>query len=194
MEMFKKFILVSSLLLASGAVVANSSYVIDNEYSSVNFSVTKKQYIVEPAIFQDVEGMIDNKGNVEIIIDMNSVDSSNPIRDNRLIDMFFQAEFFPATIVRANLDAEILNSKEPVQNITLEASVEIFEVEKDITLEVMVVKTGNTVVVTSLKPIIISGKRFEIPVDNLNALSKVCGGIAISDTVPVNFVLTFNKK
>jgi hypothetical protein len=52
---------------------------------------------------------------------MKSVDSSNPIRDNRLIDMFFQAEFFPATIVRANLDAEILNSKEPVQNISLEA-------------------------------------------------------------------------
>jgi len=48
--------------------------------------------------------------------------------------------------------------------------------------------------VTVLKSIIINAKMFNLPMDNLNALSKVCGGITISDIVPVNFVVTFQPK
>jgi len=182
------------LLLINTATFAGSSYVIDSEFSSVNFSVTKKQYIIEPAVFQDVEGSIDEKGNLNISIDINSVDSSNPIRDNRLIDLFFQADFFPAAIVTAKIDDKILNSKETLQIVKIAATLEFFETKKDISLDVMVAKMGNNIIVTSLKPIIVNAKMFNVPSENLNALSKVCGGITISDIVPVNFVLTLVKK
>jgi polyisoprenoid-binding protein YceI len=182
------------LLTHLNSAFATTSYVVDNKNSVVNFSVTKKQYIIEPAVFKDVEGTIDNKGNIKISIDINSVDSSNPIRDNRLVEMFFQADFFPHAIVTAKIDEKVLNSKKTFQQIELPATLEFFDLKKEIKLSVMVAKIGNNILVTSLKPTIINAKTFDVPSHNLAALSKVCGGINISDIVPVNFVLTFNKK
>lgn len=194
MNILKKIAVTFSLLAISTSIFASSSYEVDSDHSIVNFSVTKKQYIIEPATFEDVSGTIDKEGNVTINIDMNSVDSSNPIRDDRLIDMFFQAEFFPEAILSAKIKPSILNSKETIQKVKVNATLEFFEIKKDIVLEALVVKTGSKVVVSSLKPIIVNAKMFNVPMENLNALSKVCGGITISDIVPVNFVITFQKK
>jgi polyisoprenoid-binding protein YceI len=181
-------------LMATTAAANTSNYIVDNDNSSVNFSVTKKQYIVEPAVFHGLEGSIDAKGNATISIDINSVDSSNPIRDNRLIEMFFQAEFFPEAIISAQIGSDILNSDQQLQQASIPATLELYETKREITLDVMIVKVGNDLVVTSLKPIIVNAKQFNIPTENLNALSKVCGGITISDIVPVNFTVTFRKK
>lgn len=194
MSIIKNLSIIFSLLTLTSVTFASSLYEIDSDNSIVTFSVTKKQYIVEPATFEDVSGSIDKQGNVIISIDINSVNSSNPIRDNRLIDMFFQTEFFPEAIISTKINPSILNSKQSIQKVKLNATLEFYETKKDIVLEALVVKTGNKVVVTSLKSIIINAKMFNLPMDNLNALSKVCGGITISDIVPVNFVVTFQPK
>lgn len=195
MNIIKNMTIVAFLfsLVAFNTAFADNLYVIDEENSIVNFSITREQYIIEPAVFQDVSGSIDKNGNIKISIDINSVDSSNPIRDNRLIDIFFQAEFFPEAIITAEIEQDILNSTEQIQQIELPATLEFYEAIKDITLHLLVVRSGDNLIVSSLQPIIIDGKRFGIPAESLNTLSKLCGGIAISDVVPVNFVLTFNK-
>lgn len=194
-NMIVKIISILFLFISTSlSAIAGNSYEVDSDNSSVSFSVTKKQYIIEPAVFEDVAGSINSKGVVKISIDMNSVNSSNPIRDERLVDLFFQAEFFPEAIITATINSKILNSKSSLQKTKIPATLEFFDIKKDITLEVLIVKVGDNVVVSSLKPIIVNAKEFNVPTENLNALSKVCGGITISDIVPVNFVLTFKKK
>jgi hypothetical protein len=60
--------LLLSLTTLNGAFAA-SKYMVDSNNSVVNFSTIKKQYVVEPAVFEGVTGSISNSGKVEINID-----------------------------------------------------------------------------------------------------------------------------
>lgn len=182
----------------AGLMVFNTSafaggYVVDSANSNVNFSVTKVQYVIEPAEFQKVSGTVSDEGEVAIEIDLNSVYSNNAIRDNRLVNMFFQTEMFPSAAISAEIDPKVLKSAEP-QRIKVPAVLEWFDHEEDITLDVLVAPVaGGGLVVTSMSPNIIDAKTFGLPSDHLEALRKVCNNITIADKAAVNFVLTLKK-
>ena len=79
----------ASLFFVTQFAFAAPAYVVDEANSNVNFSVTKVQYVIEPAEFKKVSGQVSKDGEVEIEIDINSVYSDNGIRDKRLVDLFF---------------------------------------------------------------------------------------------------------
>jgi hypothetical protein len=72
-----KIITIFSLLLIVGfnSVFADTKYTVDSKNSIVNFSTIKKQYVVEPAVFKHIEGSISDSGDVEISVDLNSIDT-----------------------------------------------------------------------------------------------------------------------
>ncbi len=57
----------------------------------------------------------------------------------------------------------------------------------------MVVSVEGFIVVNSASTIIVDGADFGISTENLNKLSATVGGLAISDKVPLNFNLLFDK-
>lgn len=62
------------------------------------------------------------------------------------------------------------------------------------TLSLLVINTPQYIVVSSVKPVIVSAASFGVPEANLEALSETVGAIAISPTVSVNASLVFKRK
>ncbi|MCK5894586.1 MAG: YceI family protein [Endozoicomonadaceae bacterium] len=94
---------------------ANSKYIVDNNHSIVNFSTIKTQYVVESAAFKRVGETVSDSGDVEIIIDLNSIDLNSidtniAIRDTRIGELFFEVIKFPNAIIRAKIDMEKIKS------------------------------------------------------------------------------------
>ncbi|VVH65182.1 hypothetical protein BSPLISOX_2078 [uncultured Gammaproteobacteria bacterium] len=186
--------LLLSLTTLNGAFAA-SKYMVDSNNSVVNFSTIKKQYVVEPAVFEGVTGSISNSGKVEINIDLSSVNTNISIRDQRLKALFFKVVKFPQASVKATIDMKKIKSIRHYKRMEIPAILEFYGISKEIKLEVLIAKVyKNKLLITSMKPIIINAKDYGIPAKNLMALSKTVGGLSLSDKVAVNFVLSFAHK
>jgi polyisoprenoid-binding protein YceI len=186
--------LLLSLTTLNGAFAA-SKYMVDSNNSVVNFSTIKKQYVVEPAVFEGVTGSISNSGKVEINIDLSSVNTNISIRDQRLKALFFKVVKFPQASVKATIDMKKIKSIRHYKRMEIPAILEFYGISKEIKLEVLIAKVyKNKLLITSMKPIIINAKDYGIPAKNLMVLSKTVGGLSLSDKVAVNFVLSFAHK
>jgi polyisoprenoid-binding protein YceI len=186
-----------TLLFIAGfnSAFAATTYSVDSNNSSVNFSTIKQQYVVEPAVFKNVQGTISASGNAKISIALNSVETQIPIRDARLKSLFFEVVKFPKAVVSAKINMNKIKSVSGYIKMKIPATLEFYGHSKKITLNILLAKTkGGRLLITSMKPIIVNAGDFGIPSKNLVQLAKTVGGFAISNKVPVNFVLTFKPK
>lgn len=183
---------VAASLAASPFAMADGHYEVNSELSQVSFATIKKQYVVEPATISQLSGQVKG-GKVSINVPLSKIDTSNPIRDMRLNDIFFQSASFPELKISADLGDMDLNSPKIVRK-DVKFTLEMYGAKKELSTTVLVSSTGSQVLVTSIKPLIISSDDFGIPGDNLTNLAKTVGGIALSSKVPVNFAVTLDKS
>jgi len=181
---------ISSTSFAHG----KTSYTLDNELSSVSFVTIKKQYVVEPAIANELTGSIDQANQLNLSIALASIDTGIGIRNTRLNQLFFQSDIFPTIKVTAALTPQDLIVKNGVSKKKIAINVNINGHDKVFETQVLVTQVGKQLVVSSLSPVIISAADFAIPAKNIIALAKTVGGISISTIVPVNFNIVFNKN
>ena len=99
-------LLAMALLLVTGQVWAQ--WELDNEKSSVNFVSIKNDSAAEIHSFSSLVGYIGAKGNVQLGIDLNSVETLVPIRNERMREMLFEVVKFPAANITAQVDAVII--------------------------------------------------------------------------------------
>lgn len=194
MKIRKQFALFTLLLLMTGfnSAFATTAYRVDSNNSIVNFSTIKKQYVVEPAVFNDVQGTISASGNVKISISLNSVDTKVPIRNSRLKSLFFNVTKFPKAIVTAKINIKKIKSVSDYRKMQIPATLAFYGKRKSMLLNILLAKTKKgRLLITSMSPIIVNADDFGIPSKNLSQLTKLMGGISISNKVPVDFVLTF---
>lgn len=182
------------ILLLSPAHSAHHHYLLDSNVSSVNFATIKKQYIVEPAKFTEIDGRIDASGEFTLEIELASVDTIVPIRNQRLSELFFDTGKYPKATLKGKVDlAEVSSLTEPTIK-DIDATLNFYGMDKKVTLSLLVVNTPQYIVVSSVKPVIVSAVSFGVPEANLKALSETVGAIAISPTVSVNASLVFKRK
>lgn len=187
------FLLLSLSTLNSA--FAAPKYIVDSNNSVVNFSTIKKQYVVDPAVFEGITGSISNSGQAEININLSSIDTNIPIRDQRLKALFFKVAKFPQATIKATIDMKKIKSIRYYKRMEIPAILEFYGVSKEIKLEVLIAKVyKKKLLITSMKPIIINAKDYGVPAKNLVALSKTVGGLSLSEEVAVNFVLSFADK
>ncbi|WP_158139426.1 YceI family protein [Vibrio mimicus] len=189
---FKVNVFAIVLCLFSRYLFASDGYTLDSKVSSVSFATIKSQYVVEPAVFGNLSGSIDENGSFEISIDINSINTGISIRDTRLSDILFESFKYPKVNVVGKVDLNILN--EGVQNITVSSDVKFFDKIKTINFPVTVLKSNNYLMVSSSSPVVISMSDFDIPSSNLIELAKTVGGISISSQVPLMLCLSFKKQ
>lgn len=173
---------------------AETAYTVDGNNSIVSFATIKKQYIVEPATFNKLSGQVSAEGDAEFSIDLASLDTSNPVRDQRLLELFFKVTDHPTATVKAKIDMQALAAAATQNKMQLPATLELYGNTHDITLDVLVSKLADgQLLVTSIKPLIISARDYAIPAENLAALAGTVDNIPLSDTVALNFILTLHK-
>ena len=168
---------------------------LDNDLSYVRFVTTKAVHISEANEFKDLSGVVTSSGKVDLAIDLDSVDTLIPIRNQRMRDFLFRTQEFPSANISGQID--FVRYSQLAVGETAEAkerlSVSVHGQTVIISIDVLVIRlAANKISVLNRTPILISSAQFQLE-DGVEKLKKLAGLSDISYTVPVSFYLTFVK-
>lgn len=192
MRAILKTALVASLLLSS---LANAQWTLDSEKSDVFFLTTKNTHISETSHFKTLSGALSNNGEATLNIDLASIDSLIPIRNERMAKFLFETSKFSQATVSVQIPEQQLEALNKQGNIetSIKAKVNLHGVEKELSVSVFASQdnAGNITVLTR-QPLLIQATDFALNsgIDKLKEIAKLQ---AISYTVPVSFKLTYSK-
>jgi hypothetical protein len=183
--------LVLSLALLSFQSFATEKFNLTTDFSSISFATIKKQYVVEPATISGLTGSLDEQGRFAVIAPVTNIDTGVSIRNERLNSLFFDSSENPVIMVSGQFDLSALT--QPISKMTVPAEVSFYGNKKTFDFPVIITKTADAIIVNSYKSVIVTASDFSIPAANLTKLAATVGGLALSDAVPVNINLVFNK-
>jgi polyisoprenoid-binding protein YceI len=169
---------------------------LNNAQSQLSFISIKKGDIAEVHRFDQLDGSVDANGNVSLTIQLASVDTAIPIRDQRMREMLFNTNAFPRAVLTAKVDASALNQLEAgdVSTSSLEGKLSMHGQTGTVSAELAVARLGpNKLLVSSRKPVVLQAADYDF-LEGVEKLREVAGLSSISKAVPVSFVLTFDKK
>ena len=184
-----------TLLIALFAVPCFAAWDLDGSQSALHFVTTKATHTAEVHRFKSLSGSVDAQGNATLNIDLNSVDTSIEIRDQRMQEMLFEVVNFPTATLTAKVDPKLselaVGSVKTVDlNGTLSLHGKSVAVKSIASVERLAPKK---LVVTSATPIIINAKDFALD-SGVEKLREVAGLPSISYSVVVTYHLVFNEK
>ncbi len=189
--------IIRQLLIAIAALTAGSqvfaSWSLDNESSDLTFVSTKAIDIAEINRFTVLAGRISDKGKAVVTVELTSVDTNIPIRDERLQEMLFETDKYPRATVRGKIDMDVIDELVPGDSIRVdtELTLDLHGAEFSITANVVVARLSETALtVSSARPVILTAASAGLT-DGIEALRKVANLPSISNAVPVSFLLTF---
>ena len=178
-------------LLVGAPAAAN--WTLENDGSKLSFVSVKAGDIAEVHTFKELTGSVGNDGHARVVIQLASVDTLIPIRDERMRELLFQTELFPTADATTRLDVVKIERMEPSTSLVLttEVMLSLNDHTLPLTTDLLVSKlAADRVLVTTLKPIVVNASSVDL-VAGVEQLREVAGLPSISKAVPVNFVLQF---
>ena len=103
----------SSLLLAAVALPAQANWYLDGESSRLSFVSTKNANVSEVQRFLVLHGKVDPNGRAEVEVELDSINSGIPLRDERMRKELFQIEQFPEATITTQIDLRPINDLAP---------------------------------------------------------------------------------
>jgi len=179
------------LLVATAA--AQAQWELDNSRSSLDFLSIKNGDVAESHHFTEMVGFIGSEGNVQVGIDLDSVETLIPLRNERMRKMLFKTVEFPAANISATVDPEVLAVVTDGGVVTTDIEVVLSLHGQRATLSVPVLVSGgegSLLRVLSARPVVVNAGDFDLGA-GVDALREVMGLDAISSAVPVTFNLGF---
>ncbi len=188
--------LLACSVLLPAAFSAQAQWQLDNDASTLSFVTIKADHVGEVHTFDLLTGEIDDEGNAEITIELISINTLIPIRDERMQNMLFETSLFPEANLTAQLDidqfAELAVGRSAQAAFNFELSMR--GQSNTYQAEVMVTRLAdNGIQATTLKPVIVVANSFDL-VGGVEALREVAGLPSISNAVPVNFTVVFHNS
>jgi polyisoprenoid-binding protein YceI len=185
-------LLISSLGFPTNA---QSQWQLLNEASQLNFISTKAVHIAESHTFTKLQGSVSDTGQANLTIDLASVETMIPIRNERMGTMLFEIASFPTAEFTAQVDLETFNqlSVGAMRDMALNGELSLRSTTLPLTANVRVIKlNGNRVQIQTLKPAILNANSLSV-VEGIEKLRNVAGLPSISHSVPVTFSLIFQQ-
>ena len=190
-------ILLTSLLLTAcqqGSLSQNKqapaqSWHLNQSHSSISIISTKNNKISEVFNFKTFSGKISSTGYLQIELDLNSLETNIPIRNERMQKHLFHTELYPTVDIHTQLKPEDLNIG--VHNISFD--VDFHGVSAMLQAEFMVFEQFGNKVITLHKPLIIKAETFGLE-NGINTLKNIAKLQSIDFTVPVNLILNFEMQ
>lgn len=176
------------------AFPALAQWELDNDHSGLYFVSVKNAAVAETHHFGKLGGHIAPDGHMQLTIDLNSVETMVPVRNERMREMLFDTVDFPTATVSADIDPAILGEVDGGKTVSAEVPVtlSLHGVEKTLTLPVTVFRDGGGMRVMTPYPVLIRADDFALG-GGVEALRKVAGLNTISTAVPVSFDLLFDR-
>lgn len=193
--MNKSIIRGSGLLLAGllACSQALAQWELDSERSAINFISVKNAAIAETHSFAGLVGYIGESGNVQLNIDLASVETLIPIRNERMRELLFETGSFPSATASASVDKQVLSEVAQGGTVTTEIPVQLdlHGVQAELQVPVTVFSDGANLRVVSSRPVVVNAADFKLAA-GVEALREVAGLNTISTAVPVTLNLQFN--
>lgn len=185
--------IILALAMLVGCAPAYAAWTLDGPESMVSFVSVKAGDVAEAHWFTEVSGSIDDDGSASVVIQLASVDTMIPVRDERMREMLFKTDIFPTATLSTRIDMQAMSGIEQgrTRNMATELTLDLNGQKLPLTAEVAVSHAGNsTYIVSSRKPIILNAASVDL-VDGIEALREVAGLSSISKAVPISFILSF---
>lgn len=183
-------------LLASLALPAHASWYLDNESSRLSFVTTKNIETAEVHRFLILHGKVDAKGVVQLQVDMDSVSSGIPKRDEQMRRDLFEVARYPQATVSAKLDLgpinDLANGAQLEMRLPLRVALHGHEHGYNAQLLATRLDERRFQVVT-LEPLVVRAEDFGL-IPGIATLRQSAGLTSISLSVPVGAVLIFTAR
>ncbi len=187
-----QLLIVITLLVAGPCFAA---WTLDNDTSQVSFVSVKAADAGEVHRFTEISGELSADGKASVTIQLASVDTLIPLRDERMRELLFQTNLFPTASLSTIIDMDALNAIEPGDSMDMAANLtlELHGQKLSLAAEMIVARLGDhRLMVSSRKPVIVNAASVDL-VNGIEALREIANLPSISKAVPVSFVLTFNQ-
>lgn len=186
-----------ALLLTLGvSLSAQANWYLDGESSRLSFITTQNANIANVHRFLVLHGKVDRKGQAQLRIEMDSVNSAVPLRDERMRDVLFDFKHFPEAQITTQIDLQPINDLASGAQLELKLPVTVSLRGKQHTYEAELLATRldeRRFQVVTLEPLMLQAEDFGLQPE-LETLRKLAGLSAISFSVPVNAVLIFTAR
>lgn len=173
---------------------AVASWQLNNERSKLNFISVKNEHISESHSFTMLNGSIDNSGAVTVSVDLKTVETLIPIRNERMQEHLFNTDKNPTASLSAQLSQEIMKMpKGSTKQVEIDAQISLNGKSQTYPLMLRVGRTTKgTFVATTLKPFIINAMAHDL-VPGVDKLKQLAGLSSITLSVPVTFSVVFEQ-
>ena len=193
MSLFKPM---AFLLLAAVAVPAHADWYLDNESSRLSFVTTKNTDIAEVQRFLVLHGKVDSKGAAQLEVELESINSGIPLRDERMRNELFEIKTFPDAVINAQINLQPINDLAPGAQLELRLPLSVTLHGKTHTYNAELLATrldDRRFQVVTLEPLVMHAEDFYLA-PGVAAMRKAAGLKSISLSVPVGAVLIFTAR
>ena len=196
--MFKRstFQTLTFLLLAVAALSARADWYLDGESSRLSFVSTKNANVSEVQRFLVLHGKVDPEGLAQVEVELESINSGIPLRDERMRKELFQIDRFPDAMITTKIDLRPINDLAPGAQLELRLPlmVDLHGKQHEYQAELLATRLDDRrFQVVTLEPLVINAEDFDLA-PGLETLRKLAGLSAISLSVPVGAVLIFTAR
>ena len=172
---------------------ASAQWSLDNDASTLSFVTVKADHVAEVHTFDVLSGSLASNGQIDIMIELASVNTLIPIRNERMQNMLFETGMFPRATISAMVDAssylQMAAGDSVISDINF--TLDIHGVSRSYSADVMVTRLSDGLLASTIKPIIVSADAHDL-VTGVEALREVAGLPSISRAVPVSFSVVFS--
>ncbi|TKJ97110.1 hypothetical protein PflCFBP13510_27150 [Pseudomonas fluorescens] len=183
-------------LLTCAAVPAHADWYLDNESSRLSFVTTKNTEVAEVQRFLVLHGKVDAKGAAQLEVELESINSGIPLRDERMRKALFEIKSFPEAQISAQINLQPINdlASGAQLELRLPLSVTLHGKTQTYSAELLATRLDERrFQVVTLEPVVLHAEDFDLA-PGVATLRKAAGLKSISLSVPVGAVLIFTAR
>ena len=187
------------LLLFVFSAPAAAEWKLNTQESALQFITSKlpknsDTAILEENTFERFSATITQQQAV-VSIDMTSVNTKVPIRDERIVQHVFQSKQYPTAQAVLNVKAAMVDTMKPGELLTytVTGTLTLVKHTHPITADISIMRTADRLVVQTRKPILLDANQYELG-EGFMKLRDIVSLFNIATTIPVTFYLVFERK
>ena len=182
-------IFIASSLFSSAAY---ADWILDAENSNISYGTVKNDMIGENNTFKTISGHLNNDGQIDIEIDLSSIDTLIEIRDGRMRDIVFKVSENATAKLSGEIDLKAYDNQEIGTSRIIETTVSLELVGQKLEHDVKLLVTRlakNKVMVTPHGVMFIDADDYDL-VDAIEILRNLAGLDSIASVISMGFYLT----
>ncbi len=182
------------LLLLSATSVSANTWQLDASKSELNVTSVKKDQIAENHQFKRYSGTLTSDGSFSIEIDLASLETNIPIRNERMQKYLFNtADFAKATLTGQCKDCLGALKQGQAMHKTIDAKLLLHGKTQPVSLVVTLLKTDKGLWVSTRQPVMINTFAFGLDA-GVKKLQELAGLPRIDFSVPVTFSTLWKQQ